>query len=62
MKTISKTPATDAVKRLHLFLTDDPEEMTHEEIRALLIAGGVDVDEDLRQIRLMAEEACARLQ
>ena len=51
MKTKSLTPATDAVKRLHLFLTDEPAEITDGQVATRLEAEGIDVDQAVNQIR-----------
>ena len=61
MKTKSLTPATDTVKRLHLFLTDDPAELTDEQIADRLKAEGIDVDEASNQIRQKIKAAITAL-
>jgi hypothetical protein len=51
MKTKSPTPATDTLKRLHRFLTDDPAELTDEQVAARLEAEGIDAAQAANQIR-----------
>ena len=59
--THSLTPATNAVKRLWLFLCDDPTELTDEEVFALLTADGIDVDASVAEFKRKVIAAFARL-
>ena len=55
------TPATDAVRRLHRFLIEDPEEMSNERVIAALAADGIDVNKAVSEIKKKIQQAQNRL-
>jgi SepF-like predicted cell division protein (DUF552 family) len=55
------TPATDAVKCLHLFLTEEQDDMSDEQIVAALRAEGIDPVKSVTQIKQQIKQAQNRV-